>query len=146
MARMRRCQGFPRIFRSVYVLAAWAVPAAGPIDARDGGARAGEQFAVIRPQLQFDVVDRWTTYPGARSTDRNGRLAARGRGGSRRFSGRPSASRLGSGVDGPTTGNSDRRGPRKPSPFEATGATPLMRDLPAAERKPSPTRRRALSW
>ncbi|HEX5445657.1 MAG TPA: hypothetical protein VFW87_17650 [Pirellulales bacterium] len=108
-------------------------------------ARAGEQFAVIRPQLQLDTIDAWATYP-RRPSGSYTRLLTGNRGNTRRHFGQPSGSRFWSGTDSSTTGKSRRGVRRKPSSFEGTGAAPLLRDLPAAERDPSPTRRRALGW
>ncbi|HEX7449874.1 MAG TPA: hypothetical protein VF306_20105 [Pirellulales bacterium] len=141
---MRRSFGSRPVAQTVCVLAGCAISAwyiAGPATEV---AKAGEQFAVIRPQLQFDAVDAWAVYPRGPSLNRDTRLLAGSRSRGRRFS-RPPGSNPRSGDEVPATGNNRRRG-RKPSPFEATGATPLLRDLPAAQRNPPPTRRRALGW
>lgn len=140
---MQRCLGTPRRFRVISTVAGCAVLALSFTGSN--AAIAGEQFAVIRPQLQFDAADPWA-YPRGLSTHGNARLLAGRRSGGRRFSGETFGGRLGSGTDAPATGANRRRGPRKPSPFEATGATPLLRDLPPGERNPPPTRRRALGW
>ena len=130
------------MFRTAVVLTAYFIIAFGYHEL----ARASDQFAVIRPQLQFDGVDSWSTYPGLRSSSRHARVLAASRAGSRRFSTPSSSRNEGSVMNSPATGRSRRRGVRKASPFEATGATPLLRDLPADERHPPPTRRRALGW
>lgn len=101
-------------------------------------ASASDQFAVIRPQLQFDVADPWAIYPRGTST-----ALLAGNRGSRWSRGPSSEARLG--AKSATSSKRGRRS-RQPSPFEATGAAPLTRDLPAAERTPPPTRRRPLGW
>ncbi len=145
MARMRPLQDLRPALQSVCIAAGCALLGWNSVVPANHTARAGEQFAVIRPQLQFDTIDAGATYP-RRSSSAHPRLLAGNRGNTRRHFGQPSGSRFWSGNDSAATGKSRRGVRRKPSSFEGTGAAPLLRDLPAAERDPSPTRRRALGW